>query len=165
MTVRFKVMKLRRIKIDQVLFEMAFGLDADFQNPYSSTAYLDQDTGDVFWVYEDEYNARMDGMDPEENRNHQQSIKENPDQYLEIPGLSHAQHHDILKSFLASDWTDNKQQQNRVHGAYFGSIGGWLGSPDVDDEARFAYRDYCEQKKTELAEEFLRSHGIEPVGQ
>ena len=165
MTVRFKVMKLRRIKIDQVLFEMAFGLDADFQNPYSNTAYLDRDTGDVFWVYEDDDQARKEGMDPEENRRLRQSIKENPDQYLEIPGLSHGQHHDILKSFLASDWTDNEQQQNRVHGAYFGSIsiGGWLKSPEVDDEARTAYWNYCQQKKTKLGEEFLRSHGIEPV--
>jgi len=75
-------MKLRRIKIDQVVFEMAFGRDADYHNPNSFTTYLNRDTGGVIYVYEDEDDVKRDGMDPEENRSHRQSIKENPDQYL-----------------------------------------------------------------------------------
>jgi hypothetical protein len=40
-------------------------------------------------------------------------------------GLSHGEHHDILKSFLASSWTDDDRQRTDAKNAYTGSIGRW----------------------------------------
>ena len=85
-----------------------------------------------------------------------------PDHYLEIPGLDHGDHHDILKAFLRSDWTDNEERSRNAEMAYFGSIGGWKESVN-DEEAVHRFYDFREQKITILAEEFLQEYGISPI--
>ena len=44
--------------IDRMLFTMAFGRDVDFHDMYPQTTYLDRRTGDVVWLYEDDYRNR-----------------------------------------------------------------------------------------------------------
>jgi len=49
------------------------------------------------------------GIDPEENAALRTQIDKYPDRYLEIPGRDHGEHLDILRDFLNSNWTDDKE--------------------------------------------------------
>ncbi len=152
----------RKLLIDEYLFVEAFGRDINFYDTYSQSVHLDLETGDLLWVYDDDENAYMEaGIPPEENAGIRQRVETSPDRYLEIPGLDHGDHHDILREFLNSESTDDEDARLWASQAYFGSIGGWKQA--VDDESIVqAYYDFRDLKTTEMAEEFLRSHGIEP---
>jgi|TARA_B100001971_G_C18234972_1_gene566532 hypothetical protein len=50
-------MGLRKLKIGYGFIE-AFGRDADFQDTYEESAYLDTETGEMIWVYEEIRKAR-----------------------------------------------------------------------------------------------------------
>ena len=84
-----------------------------------------------------------------------------PERYLEIPGLDHGEHHEILRRFLRSDWTGDDARCRRADEAYSGSIGRW--KRDVGDEgAVHAFHAFQEERIVELAEEFLRKNTIVP---
>lgn len=154
--------KLQKLSIDYGIFFMAFSRDVDFHDAYSQSTYLNRENSDILWVYEDDEDARWDGGIPaERNRKLREQIKATPDRYLEIPGLSHGGHHEILREFLDSDWTEDENEWKRVHNAYYGSIGGWKKSLDDDGITDVFYR-FRERRMEQLAEEFLREHGIEP---
>ena len=154
--------KLRNLTIDHTLFSMAFDRDVPFHDIYLQSAYLDRESGEIYWVYEKDENAEMEaGIPAEENRAIRERIEATPDRYLEIPGLDHADHHDILRAFLRSDWTDDEEMWRRAHNAYSGSIGGWKRSV-ADRTIIHAYYAFRDSRMKEMAEEFLRDHGIEP---
>ena len=93
--------KLRNLTIDHTLFSMAFDRDVPFHDIYLQSAYLDRESGEIYWVYEKDENAEMEaGIPAEENRAIRERIEATPDRYLEIPELDHADHHDILRAFL-----------------------------------------------------------------
>lgn len=153
---------IRELIIDEPLFQMAFGRDVDFHDDYPQTAYLELDTGNIYWLYEEDHDAEMwAGITQEENQATRALIATSPDRYLEIPGLSHGDHHEILQDFLDSDWTEDENIKRIARNAYFGSIGKWKRS--VDDEsivnAFYNFRDY---RTKQMAEEFLLEHGITP---
>ena len=76
------------LKIDQALFRMAFDRDKDFHDAYWQSTYLDLQTGDVFWVYEDDEQANSDcGIPASENKEMRECVSASPGRYLEIPGL------------------------------------------------------------------------------
>ena len=75
--------------------------------------------------------------------------------------IGYDEHHEILQEFLASDWTDNENLKSWAEKAYFGSIGGWKEKVD-DDSAVSAFHNFRDRKTTQMAEDFLRSHGVEP---
>jgi len=75
---------------------------------------------DLAWIYDEDDDAETYGLRPDENRQMRECIAVEPKRYLLIPGLSHGEHHDILRAFLQSDWTEDETRQN----AYLGSIGG-----------------------------------------
>ena len=156
--------KLQKLVIDEILFGCAFDRDVDFHDAYPQSAYLDRQTGEVIWFYEDDNDAELEAgcLAAEEFRKNRQIIEATPEQYLEIPGLDHGDHHDLLKDFLSSNWTDDDGLRRYAQDAYYGSIGGWKKS--VDDESIIhAFYDFRDRMTTEMAEAFLRSHGIEPV--
>ncbi|QEG35942.1 hypothetical protein Pr1d_32500 [Bythopirellula goksoeyrii] len=154
--------QLRRVIIDQTMFSMAFERDVDFQDVCPISTYLDLESGEVEWIYENDEDAYMEaGISPEENSTLRERTNASPQQYLEIPGLDHGDHHELLREFLDSDWTENMEDHTRARIAYSGSIGGWKKSVN-DDRIVHAFYDYRERKTQQLAEEFLREHGVEP---
>lgn len=154
--------KLRKVTIDQTLFSLAFDRDVDFHDTYPIGTFLDLKTGEINWVYEDDEDACMEaGVEPDENRMMRERVESTPTRYLEVPGLDHGDHHEILRAFLDSDWTADEEQHTRARKAYSGSIGGWIKSLD-DESIVHAFHDYRDRKTIKMAEEFLRENGIEP---
>ncbi len=153
----------RPLAIDQILFMAAFGIDVDYRDMEPQFNYLDKRTGDVIWVYESDDDAEMNaGIPADENRQDRERVAADPERYLEVPGLDHGEHHDILKAFLRSDWTDDEQRIQNADTAYFGSIGGWKENVN-DRDAVHAYYDFRDQALSMLAEDFLRANGIAPI--
>lgn len=153
-------MERSKLAIDRSLFMMAFGRDVDYLEIEPQLTYLDRRTGDVIWLYESDDDAYMvAGIPALENREERKRIDAEPKRYLEIPGLDHGDHHQILKRFLRSDWTEDQDRSQKAFEAYFGSIGGW--KKNVNDEgAIHAFNDYQERRIAELAEEFLAENNI-----
>lgn len=154
------------MKIDpthEMLLRKEFERDQDYE-AYTDRAYLAKTGGDVIWVYE---NPSIYGLDEEENDLNQAEIEENPDDYVEVPTLSHTDHHNILKDFLASDWTDNKQLKQVVEGFYYGpnSIGLWkkqlFESIDSAYEIWEAYLGFKDQCIDLMFKDFLNKYGYE----
>ena len=146
-------------KLDQAMFLMAFERDVDYQNDPPEEIYLDLVTGDLAWVYDEDDDAEAYGLSPDENRDMRERIEAEPKRFLLIPALFHEEHHDILKAFLASDWTEDEDQHEVARMAYLGSIGGWKKAIN-DQKVIRAYNQFCDQRIVELADEFLSSHGI-----
>jgi len=153
---------MRQVSIDELMFIEAFQRDEDFQE-YPLNTYLDLETGEVAWVFVEDEDAEMyAGIDSDENADLRNQIEAYPERYLEIPGRGHGEHHDILRDFLNSNWTDNEELRSRGRNAYFGSIGGWKEEVDNQD-ALHAYYDFRDQRIKDMAEEFLHENDIHPI--
>ena len=153
---------MRQVSIDELMFIEAFQRDEDFQE-YPLNTYLDLETGEVAWVFVEDDDAEMYvGIDPDENTDLMSQIEAYPERYLEIPGRGHGEHHDILRDFLNSNWTDNEELRSRGRNVYFGSIGGWKEEVDNQD-ALHAYYDFRDQRIKDMAEEFLHENDIHPI--
>ena len=148
--------------IDRTVFMMAFGRDVDFHDACPQSTYLDRRTGEIVWLYEDDDDAFGEvGIPAEENREGRERVAAEPERYLEITGLDHGDHHEILRQFLRSDWTDDDVLRRRAEEAYSGSIGRW--KRDVCDEgAVHAFYAFQEERIAKLADAFLRENGIVP---
>ena len=153
---------MQSLAIDREIFMMAFGRDVDYHDMVPQRTWLDRRTGEVLWLYERDDDAYWEaGMPAGENREGREHVAAAPERYLEIPGLGHGEHHEILRQFLGSDWTDDETRLRRADAAYSVSIGRW--KTDVGDEgAVHAFREFQEAQTVRLAEEFLRENGIIP---
>jgi len=142
---------------------MAFDRDAIFHDTYPQYAYLDLETGEMVWVFEEDQHAEdVAGIAAEENAALRERVEAEPGRFLEVPGLDHGDHHDVLRQFLKSNWTDDKERWSQVWDAYSGSIGRWKRAVG-DETVVHAYYAFCERRMQEMADEFLREKGIEPV--
>ena len=141
---------------------MAFGRDVDFHDAYPQSTYLDRLTGDIIWLYDEDDDAYIEvGVASEENRADRERVASDLHRYLEIPGLDHGDHHDILRRFLHSEWTEGAALRARAAEVYSGSIGRW--KRDVrDDDAVQAFHAFREVHITRLAEQFLLDNGMKP---
>ncbi len=153
----------RKLAIDRSMLEMAMETDRDDAFEESQAIpYLDRETGEIHWVYEDDEDAEsIVNIPAEENRVIREAIEAAPNRYLEILGVDHGDHHDILRTFLRSSWTDDDEAWQRAYDAYRGSIGRWKDAVDERDVIHAYYR-FQEQKVLEMGVEFLRENGIEP---
>jgi len=153
---------MRKVIVDELMFIEAFERDEDFSDPYSQSAYLYLETGEVIWVFEDDDDAEMyAGIDPRENAALRSKIDTYPETYLQIPGRGHGEHHDILRDFLDSNWTDDEELWTRARNAYSGSIGGW--KEQVDESVVRAYYDFRDRRIKEIAQDFFRDNDIQPI--
>jgi hypothetical protein len=119
---------MRRVVIDQTEFLMGFGRDSTFVDEVPQTQWLDLETAEITWLYDDDEEAELiGGIPPEENARGRETIEAAPDRFLEIEPLDHGDHHAILQEFLASDWTRDPDTRRAAQEAYFGSIGAWKG--------------------------------------
>jgi len=154
---------MRKVLVNELMFIEAFQRDEVFHDPCSQSTYLDLETGEVIWVFEEDDDAEMwAGIDPEENAALRGQIDASSERYLEIPGRDHSEHHDILREFLNSNWTVDQELWIRARDAYSGSIGKWKEEVDNQDVVH-VYYDFREQKIKQLAEEFSDEHDIHPV--
>lgn len=140
---------------------MAFDRDFNFE-PDSGFPHLDLKTGEVIWIYDSEEEAAYAGIDETGNKQAREVIESAPDRYVVIPGRSHGEHHKILQQFLGSNWTDNENVRRFAKEAYFGSIGGWRKAVD-DEEITRAFEGFRDRSLAKAADDFLHSHGIDPV--
>lgn len=149
------------LEIDWISFQMAFGRDLCNDGAVPCLTYLDSCLGDIWWVtkYDDDAECEL-GISERENRATRECMASDPDRFLFLPGLTHGEHHDILKEFLASAWTPDESRRRRVREVYFGSIGGWKKQVG-DDQATVMYEDYRDARVREMAEDFLRRNGVE----
>ena len=94
---------MRKVIVDKIMFIEAFERDEVFSDLSSQSAYLDLETGEVLWVFDDDDDAEMyAGIDPKENVALRKQIDAHSERYLQIPGRDHGEHHDILRDFLYS---------------------------------------------------------------
>ena len=152
----------KRVAVDEATFRLAFERDVPFHDRYPQSAYLDSQSGETFWVYENDEDAHMDvGIAPKENAAARRRVATSPDRYLTITGLDHGEHHQILQEFLTSPWTEDEEAKTTAQAAYDGSIGRWIKA--VKDETIVeAFYEFRESRTRRMAEDFLRQHGIEP---
>ena len=154
---------MRKVAVDKIMFMEAFERDEIFSDPSSQSAYLDLESGEVLWVFDNDDDAEMyAGMDPEENGALRNQIDAAPERYFRVPGRDHGEHHDILRDFLDSDWTDDEALWTHVRNAYSGSIGGWKEEVD-NPEVVHAYYDFRDRKIEELVHEFFEENDIQPI--
>ena len=140
----------------------AFQRDVDFEQ-YPLSRYLDLETGEIIWVFDEDEDANLwAGIDPDENALFRNKTEANHERYLEIPGRTHGEHHEILRNFLDSNWADNENLLQQARKAYFGSIGGWKEEVDNQD-AVHAYYDFRDQQIKKMAERFLCENNIHPI--
>lgn len=153
------------IKIEWALFHIAFDTDVDYREPYPLSKYLDKETGKISFIYDDDKDAEWEGTDPDENKMEREMVASNPNVFLEIPGLTHGDNHDILQAFLESDWTGNKELKQNAKNCYFGSIGGWLKEmerrDEIDNDTVYsAWQEYHGEFIEKEKEKFLSDNGI-----
>ncbi len=150
--------KMRTLKIALGYFMHEFEREGDASD---YLLYLDLNTGDLHRVYEDDETAKFNSpVGAEENAELRRLVEARPDEYLEIPGSEHGEHHDVLHDFLNSRWTNDDEARRRARDAYSGSIGRWKRA--VPRNVVHAYYDFCDRQMQRRAEEFLREHGIVP---
>ena len=98
-------LEMRKLKIDhgaRFLLRQAFKQDVNYEL-HPQSFYLDLSTGRATFVYESDEDAGYDmGIAPEKNQEERLLVESDPDRFLLIPGLSHADHHVILLDFLSS---------------------------------------------------------------
>ena len=154
---------MRKILVDELMFIHAFERDVDFHDHFPQSTYLDLETGEVVWVFEEDDDAELQvGIEPEENAALKEKINTSPKRYLLIPGRDHGEHHEILRDFLNSHWTYDKELCLRVRNAYTGSIGRWMEEVN-DQDVIHAYYGFRDRKIKELAEEFFKERDIQPI--
>ena len=151
----------QKLAIDRSMFEMAMNYDNTWaEGPEIS--YLDRETGEVLWVFENDEDAEsIVDIPAEENRALREAAEAAPDRYLEIPGVDHADHHDFPRRFPRSSWTDDDEAWGRAYDAYRGSIGRRKDAVN-DRDVIHAYYRFQEQQVLEIGVEYLRDNGIEP---
>lgn len=151
---------MKKLSICQSEFNTAFNVDENFQAS-PTTAYLDSETGEITWVYDDDQNAELEGLSASENKARRKLVKGDKRRYFGIQGKSHGDHHDLLKAFFDSPWTDDVNRANWARNSYWGSIGAWKKNV-LDEDIVRAYESFRDARLEQLALEFLARHGIEP---
>ena len=62
----------------------SFGRDADFHDIFPQAAYLDIETGDVIWIFEEDQDTEMAaGIDPGENQKFREKIDSSTEEMAE----------------------------------------------------------------------------------
>src|SRR6266702_2634456 len=149
-------MTAHTLYVDKILFLEAFGRDVPFRGAIAQSTYLDLETGELIWFYDDDDEAYMEaGIPVEENRSLRELVASESARYLEILGLGHSEHHEILREFLASDAIEDPTLRTQAREAYFGSIGGWKRAVADDGFVHQFYR-FCDDAVRARAEAFLQ---------
>jgi hypothetical protein len=152
------------IKIDQAKFMVAFAADGDYHAEVGAIkTYLDRKNGALLTALADLASARVNFGDSavEDFLENAADVERAPGRYLEVPPMSHGQHHEVIRAFLDSQWNHGQERRNHALNVYYPrrSIGCWLREVG-DQETIDLYRAFKEEEELRLAEEFLRREGV-----
>ncbi|MFA6015699.1 MAG: hypothetical protein WC742_11595 [Gallionellaceae bacterium] len=152
------------LKIDHTLFMLTFSADSDYHEECKFIeTYLNKRSGEVMTIYTDRERAEnLYGKDAVvEFRKNKNKLRASPNNYLRIPSMDHGEHHDLLKEFLCTNWTEDEVARNHASNVYYSrrSIGFWLKNVG-DDKAITAYMNYAAEAPEGSAERFLHENGI-----
>ncbi len=154
---------MRNLRVDLDQLESIFEFrQSEFSEPQQ--AYLDLQTGEILWVYEsdDDYAAVMN-HEPEVNAENRERVEAQPDRFIEIPECDTIDDNEMLRAFLATEWTSDEMLARRAREAYHGSIGKWKKDIDHNPEIIRAWRAFESKAAQRRALEFLAEHGVEPI--
>ena len=151
-----------RLNIDTYPFMLAFEHSIDYETTETGRrTYLDRATGELLWLYDDDRDAIIyEGISAEDNAELREHIAANQGRYLEIRGLTHDDHHEMLHEFLDSDWTDDEDLRLIAHLAYNGTIGDWRHQ--VGEEIYAVFESFRMAAIQSLAEHWLATTRIKP---
>lgn len=154
---------MRQLPVDISEIETAMEMGSDWLEG-EQWPYLDLETGQVIWVWEDDnaYAATMNA-DPVENEHNREAVESQPDRYVDIPDLESMDANDLLQDFLQSSWTTNEKLRRKASEAYHGSIGRWKKNIGRDPDILHAWKRYESQSVHRRALAFLAEHDIEPT--
>ena len=136
---------MKSFHINESLLREAFLQDDKYYDDYETKVYLNKTTGEVHWIFESDEEAEKGGQSKANNKKLKQSVKRDPHLWIEIPRLTHEEHHIILQNFLNSKWTDDKSALSKARRAYVDSIGKWRNSVDVD-----SWESFCIYRKDKI---------------
>jgi hypothetical protein len=145
---------MKKLRIDEMQLDIALVRDFDFHDIYPKNIYLDLETGEILHVYDSDFEAGLLGVPEDANKKDREKVGKNPEFFLRIVGLSHGQHHEILKKYIRTYAKSEKD------GGYFGSIGGWKELASEEDWK--AFEDFREKEYHKIIKSFLAENGIEP---
>ena len=137
-----------RLNIDTYPFMLAFERGDGYEiADRPRVAFLDRETGELVWAYNWSWERMMyEGARPE--------------RYIEIRGLTHDDHHEMLRAFLQTAWTDDEDLREMAYAAYTGTIGEWRYR--VGEEIYALFEFYRMDVTQALAERWLVKHRIRP---
>lgn len=158
-------MTVNVLRLDEALVVTAVLRDTDFEYEAMADTYVDREGGELLYLYESsstdeesDLDAAMRGQ--EDNAEIRARIRSEPSRYLKIEPMDHDDHHAMLRSFLASDWTDDTELAEQAGAAYDRSIGRWRQA--VEESTYNAYQDYAYNTTKAKIEHWLKSEGIAP---
>ena len=151
-----------RLNIDTYPFMLAFERSDGYEIADSPRiTFLDRETGELVWAYK--WNCERtvyEGARPEDSSGLREQIAARPERYLEIRGLTHDDHHEMLRTFLQTTWTDDDDLRDMAYVAYTGTIGEWRYR--VGEEIYALFEFYRMDVIQALAERWLVKHRIRP---
>lgn len=131
-----------KMKLELDTFELIIAKDLEYE-VIKQINYLDLKTSKLLIIYENDSEAEdIAGIEPTENREKKNLVSTNSKRFLRLPVISHSEHHQILQDFLYSNWTDDKELQDKALWNYNSSIGKWLKNIKDDPAIRDAWYDY-----------------------
>lgn len=157
--------KLKELKIDGDMLQMAFEDPYTKDSCYGCIAYLDLESGDIMWLFNDDEDAVPWNADLVENAAKRVKVREFPGRYLNVFDEIAQDNRCFLEHFLNSDWTDDEELQQRVSHAYDGySIGRWVNAVN-DEYVVHLYEDFRTNEIKKIAEKYLRKRNIKVIWQ
>lgn len=153
------------LMIDRELFLMIFAADGDYHtNLEGQQTYLDRTSGRLLYTVTNAWRVAIE-MGEEVMEDYLESaslVRADPDRYLLVPSMSHAEHHSVMRAFLASEWCPDSGRRNHASESYYSrqSIGYWLKNVG-DDGAVEGYFSFRTVRCVQLAESFLLKNGVQ----
>lgn len=145
------------VRVDRQFLLMAFGRDL-MHDGYPHSYYLDTRTGLIARIFDSDRHAQAEGVPARDNADDRARVHGSPDRFIELPGRTHGEQHEILRAFISSEWTKDEELRSEAQG-YFGSIGGW--KKQVPPDVWHAFEHFRDEELCRRAIEYLRQRGVE----
>ena len=147
---------MRRLRVDLDILELSMSTRSS-QFLEEREPYLDLVTGVVVDAVEEDGDLQEGEISLDE-------AEADPDRFQPIPVLESADDNEMLRAFLASDWTEDEELRDAAAAAYAGSVGRWRRSITGNRQILHAWNDFEAKTIHQRAIEFLAELGIEPIG-
>lgn len=147
-----------KLEIDETLLRMAFSQDEYSGESPPEDRYLDRETGEIVWIGFSEDNELFESQ---------------PERYLKIPCLRHADHHELAQEFATSEvvapehqgyllGTQDKRSCVDVTEEGKAIMGGMGVFIREAERLGYDYQDWEWKRISQIMADWLEEHGIEP---